>query len=204
MFHREKLRQNKAILFQANTLIPSLSEGTLKPDIEYLPALKVYYQSINTDYANQDIETLWSKLMSWGFPKNGTDYYGVIADEPLITEKIKCRYDACASLPTLQKSLPHKTIFSGKYAKFLHFGSYETIEDTYAKIYANWILSTKLEFSPSPIIEQLYQTRFKYKPRKRFRNRYFNPTQSLMLFLDLSILDKFAIGRLLNFVLLSN
>ena len=132
-------RTNKVVIFEKNALVPALSAKVLKPEIVYLSPLKVYCQSINTDYANHDIEMLWSKLMSWDFPKNGTEYYGVVADEPLITEKIKCRYDACASLPTSSKSLPNKTIFGSKYAKFLHLGSYDTIENTYSKIYANWI-----------------------------------------------------------------
>lgn len=146
-------RSNKVVLFKENAIVPLISSVELKPEIVYLPPLKVFYQSIQTDYANEIIETLWSKMMSWDFPKNGTEYYGIIADEPLITDKIKCRYDACASLPASDKTLPHKTILGGKYAKFLHKGSYDRIEETYTAIYAHWILSSKLEFSPSPIVE---------------------------------------------------
>jgi AraC family transcriptional regulator len=147
-------RTNKSVLFQENNIIPIQSDVVIKPEILYLPPIQVYYQSINTDYANAVIETLWSKMMSLGFQNHGIDYYGVIADEPLITDKIKCRYDACASMPSTKKQLPTKTILGGKYAKFLHRGSYETIEDTYTKIYANWILTSKMAFSPNPIIEQ--------------------------------------------------
>jgi AraC family transcriptional regulator len=146
-------RSNKLELFKEHSIVPIKSAMGLSSEIVYLPPLKVYYQSIQTDYANEAIETLWAKMMSLDFPKNGTAYYGIIADEPLITDKIKCRYDACASLPVYGKVLPHKTIMGGKYAKFIHKGSYDKIDATYTHIYAHWILSSKLAFSPSPIIE---------------------------------------------------
>ena len=149
----KEARSNKSVLFKGNAIFPIKSDIESKPEIVYLPSIKVYYQSIQTDYANVAIEALWEKMMSWHFPKNGTEYYGIIADEPLITDKIKCRYDASASKSPSDKILPHKNILGGKYAKFLHLGSYENIEDTYTTIYANWILSSKLAFSPSPIVE---------------------------------------------------
>lgn len=150
----KEARLNKPVLFQKNAIVPLASASVLTPEIVYLPTLKVYYQSTKTHYLNDDIEALWSAFMTYDFPEKSTSFYGVIVDEPLITDKIKCRYDACASMPSPHKTLPSKTIFGGKYAKFLHHGSYDTLDDTYTKIYAGWILTTQLSFSPSPIIEQ--------------------------------------------------
>jgi AraC family transcriptional regulator len=149
----KEARLNKAILFEENKIVPIAIEKNVKPDIVYLPPVKIYYQSKETYYLNEDIEELWQELMDLGFPNMGVDYYGAIVDEPLITNKIKCRYDACVSIQPKQKTLPFKTILGGKYAKFTHFGSYDTLDETYTQIYAGWILTTQLEFSPSPIIE---------------------------------------------------
>ena len=150
----KEARLNKPVLFQKNAIVPLPSDAILTPEILYLPTLKVFYQSAKTHYLNDDIEALWATFMTHDFPEKGTTYYGVVVDEPLITNKIKCRYDACSSVQSPHKTLPSKTIFGGKYAKFLHHGSYETLDATYTKIYARWILTTQLAFSPSPIIEQ--------------------------------------------------
>ena len=146
-------RVNKVVLFEANKIVPIASDKDLKHDIIYLPPTKIYYQSTETHYLNEDIEKLWDKMTDLDFPDNGVEFYGAIVDEPLITDKIKCRYDACASVQPKNMSLPFKTIFGGKYAKFIHSGSYDTLDETYTQIYAGWILTTQLEFSPSPIIE---------------------------------------------------
>lgn len=147
-------RKSKPILFENNKISPTLATEEIPYQTIYLPPLKVYFKSIKTYYLNDEIEVLWDKIMSLDLPEKGVDYYGVIADEPLITDEIKCRYDACISQPPKDKTLSSKTILGGRYAQFFHYGSYDTIEDTYSKIYARWILNTKLEFSPSPIIEQ--------------------------------------------------
>lgn len=149
----KEARLNKTVLFEAHKIVPIPSDTVLKYDIVYLPPLKIYYQRTETHYLNEDIEALWDTLMALDFPEKGVDYYGTIMDEPLVSNAIKCRYDACASVQPKDENLPSKTIFGGKYVQFLHHGSYETIDDTYTKIYARWILTTQLEFDSSPIIE---------------------------------------------------
>ena len=147
-------RGKKDILFAENGISPKFADNSIKPEMVFLPTTKVYYQGINTDYNNDDIEVLWDKLMSHSFPNQGVTYYGVIADEPLITDKIKCRYDACTSILPYDFTLPEKQIFGGRYAKFIHYGSYDKIDETYTKIYAGWMLTQKLAMGVSPIIEQ--------------------------------------------------
>ena len=146
-------RQNKQVLFQKNEIEPLLTTEIIPYELVYLPTQKVYYQSTKTHYLNEDIEWLWEKILSNDFAQKNIEYYGVILDEILITDKIKCRYDACVSAQAQNKALPSKNIFGGRYAKFLHHGNYESIEDTYQKIYAGWILTAALAFSPTPIIE---------------------------------------------------
>lgn len=147
-------RKNKSILFEKNKITPAIIDAWIEPEIVYETETKIYYQSTKTHYANENIEELWQKITGLSFPASDINYYGIIADQPIITDKLKCRYDACASIQPVNGTLPSKKILGGRYAKFLHHGSYNTIEQTYYKIYAGWVLSTKLEFSPSPIIEQ--------------------------------------------------
>lgn len=150
----KEARLNKKLLFVKTNLVPVVSEDRLKPEMIYIKPLKVYYESTTTPYLNADIEYLWEGFTKHTFPEHDTEYFGVIADEPLIKEELSCRYDACASQPARLIKLPSKTIFGGKYAQFMHQGSYATIDETYRKIYAGWILNSGLEFAHTPIIEK--------------------------------------------------
>jgi len=147
-------KSNKTLLFSSTNIVPIQSGSILKPEIIYLKPLRVYYQRTFTQYTNSGIELLWSKFINHGFSSPETEYFGLIADEPLIRDELACKYDACASTQAVNKKLPLKTIMGGRYAQFLHHGTYETIDDTYQKIYAGWILNCGLEFSHTPIIER--------------------------------------------------
>lgn len=135
-------------------LIPVSSDVLLEPEIVYLKPIQVYYQSVKTYYNNEEIEWLWERFMHNEFPNSDAEYFGVIADEPLIKTEINCRYDACSTIQSQNKKLPSKPILGGKYARFIHSGTYETIDDTYIKIYSRWIFNSGLEFSHRPIIEK--------------------------------------------------
>ncbi len=149
----KEAKVNKLELFKSNTTIQEVSKDYLTPEILFIPETKIYYQSKITNYENEDIEALWNEFFHYVFPENQTEYYGIIADEPLITDKIKCRYDAGCNVQSISKELPCKKILGKKYAKFIHQGSYETIQSTYHNIYTHWILKDNLEFDSSPIIE---------------------------------------------------
>ena len=171
----KEAKSKKEFLFKSNSIIPTTSSTQLKFEIVYLPSLKVYYKSTNTNYVNEEIELLWQEFESNNFQSNNVEYYGVIADDPLITEKIKCRYDACSSVQSLNEKLPHKNIFGGKYVKFIHHGSYDSIEETYKNIYGGWILSSRLEFDSSPIIEHYISHSSNTKNKQDFSTEILIP-----------------------------
>ena len=150
---KEAKAQKMPLLAKAQ-IFPAETTTLLKPEIVYVPQVKVYYKSAFINYLHEEIEGQWEKFMRFEFPAKGTEFYGVVADEPLIRENQVCRYDTCASAPSSTAKLPAKTIGGGRYAQFVHYGSYETIEDTYSQIYSGWILSTQLEFGHTPVIEK--------------------------------------------------
>lgn len=145
-------RSQKELLFNEGYPIQTIT-CVLKPEIIFIPKKTVHYLSCKTSYINPEIEILWDDLLKNVFPDNDNDYYGVIADDIVITEKSKCTYDACIATSSLIKNLPTKTIFGGNYAQFFHQGSYETLEDTYQQIYGCWFLDNDFERSHSPVIE---------------------------------------------------
>jgi len=153
----KEAKLNKTLLFREAGITPVESGILLQPEIIYLPAFRVYYESAFLSYENREIEGLWERFMRHKFPGKDTIYYGIIADDPLITEDLRCRYDACSSQQAGDTALPSKMIPGGRYARFIHKGTYETIEETYTNIYSRWILESKLEFAHTPIIEKYVQ-----------------------------------------------
>ncbi|WP_212003008.1 GyrI-like domain-containing protein [Chitinophaga sp. HK235] len=150
----KEAKSNKTLLFSEADITPVESDVILQPEIIYLPSVQVYYESAFIPYENNEIELLWERFMQHEFPGTGTTYFGVIADEPLIREELDCRYDACSSVQARHETLPSKMILGGRYARFIHTGTYETIEETYKNIYSGWILESELEFDHTPIIER--------------------------------------------------
>lgn len=146
-------RNRKEILFRDNNYIQSI-DYDLEPDIIFIPKKTVNYSSCRTNYINPEIESLWDNFLKNNPDDANSQYFGVISDDVIITNKAKCNYDACVFTENLNPKLPIKEIFGSKYAKFIHNGNYNTIENTYAQIYGGWILDNQLEFSHSPIIEQ--------------------------------------------------
>ncbi|MCW3465692.1 AraC family transcriptional regulator [Chitinophaga nivalis] len=150
---REAKYQKEPLFAQAK-ITAIAPDQQLKPDIIYLSPITVYYQSAFINYTHEEVETAWEQFLQHDIPPAGTEFYGIIADEPLIREQLTCRYDTCYVSQTINSQLPSKKIPGGRYAQFAHHGAYETIEDTYGKIYAGWILDTELEFAHTPIIEK--------------------------------------------------
>lgn len=135
-------------------IFPLGASAVLKPEIVYLRQVTIYYGTAFISYVEEEVEALWEQFMKNEFPEHGNEFYGIIADEPLIRENLKCRYDTCSLMQAKNTILPSKTIGGGRYAQFTHLGAYETIEETYTKIYSGWILGTGLAFGPGPVIEK--------------------------------------------------
>jgi AraC family transcriptional regulator len=145
-------RNEKKSLFISNNLSTAIPYN-LEPEIVFIPQILVNYSSCKTIYINPEIESLWANFLQNDFPETDANYFGVISDDVIITDKAKCNYDACIASASLNTNLPSKHIFGGNYAQFIHQGSYNTIDKTYQQIYGGWILDNHLEFSHSPIIE---------------------------------------------------
>jgi AraC family transcriptional regulator len=146
-------RSKKELLLKENHPIQRIPY-ILKPEIVFIPETPVYYSSCRTSYINPEIELLWDTILKNNTAETSSGYFGVIADDIVITEKSKCNYDACIATSITIKNLAVKTIFGGKYACFFHHGSYETLEETYQQIYGGWFLDNDFEFSNTAVIEQ--------------------------------------------------
>ena len=81
---------------------------------------------------------------------------GVLA--PNVTESDKIRYDACLDLDfnvdiSQADNLKQMVIVGGKYAKFLHIGSYDDLDKTYGYIFNQWLPDSGYELRTDPCFD---------------------------------------------------
>lgn len=172
-----KAREEKIIVFE--NFINSYREGSrsIAYEIVFFKEVKVFYIGIQTEnYNGAEIESLWGEIDIVS-EKNTTAHYGIIVDQPLITNKLKCRYEACIDQEPVSKGFSTATILGGRYAKYLHEGSYSLIEDTYRRIYIDWLFNSTLEFDYSPIIEHYVKNECNEENRDNYMTEILIPVK---------------------------
>ncbi len=81
---------------------------------------------------------------------------GISHDDPHVTEESKFRYDACVTIDREVKpegEVSRKTLAGGKYAVFLHEGSYERFQKTYDQIFKAWLPGSGERLREDPCFE---------------------------------------------------
>ena len=127
-------------------------------EVLFVESKTIHYKMILTlNYNNEAIGNLWNEINRINANCGLYKSFGLIIDQPLISEIDKCRYEACIDVNPNDKKFLTKKIFGGKYIKFIHNGSYDLIEDTYRKIYYHWLFKLDFEIDSSPIIESYIQ-----------------------------------------------
>ena len=134
--------------------------------IENIKAKRVLYVRKTGPYtksASEGFGALMPFVYKNRLMKKEAECIGICYDDPKITTAENLRYDACI---TIDKSLEIKPegeigiqeIPGGKYAIFLHKGSYENLTDTYNYIYSQWLTENKKTLRNAPSFE-LYKNR---------------------------------------------
>ncbi len=102
----------------------------------------------------------WGRLMKFaygnGLMKGDVRRFGVSYDDPNITEPDKIRYDACLDLYvdiSQGDNLKNMTIGGGKYAQFMHMGSYDDLDQTYHYIFNQWLPKSGHELRDDPCFD---------------------------------------------------
>jgi AraC family transcriptional regulator len=92
---------------------------------------------------------------------------GISHDDPHITDESKFRYDACVSINREVKpegEVGLKTIAGGKYAVFMHAGSYEHFQKTYDQIFKTWLPNSGIQLREDPCFEVYLNSPDQVKP----------------------------------------
>lgn len=147
--------------------LPIIEFPVLEPKTLTLPDFEVVYNSYRGAYDNQELNQAWEELLDNCHPNSKLQHYGIIYDDPDITQDTHCQYDACIEKhPNLLKdklSIPihSKIIPQQRYLVFEHQGSYDTLENTHNAIFGGWLLQqTKIQFTEGPILEH-YHTNYR-------------------------------------------
>jgi AraC family transcriptional regulator len=107
-----------------------------------------------------DVSATWDKLLpalgKEGLLGGNSRFIGICHDDPEVTPSKKIRYDACVTIDTSftpTGDIGVQTIAGGEYAITTHFGSYEKLGETYAKLFGQWLPRSGRELRSLPCFE---------------------------------------------------
>ena len=142
-----------------NSLIKNVDNMELKAEIVQLNRTEILYVKEFGDYSEAS-KSAWDTINEIidnnDVLKESSEFFGIVHDDDTITETVDCRYDACISdfndFP--EKNAYSTKVIEGKYAKFLHKGSYESLNQTYENIFGGWYINSSHQIDSTPIIEK--------------------------------------------------
>ena len=85
-----------------------------------------------------------------------TQFMGICYDDPDVTDADKIRYDACATVPNgtiFSGDINVQQIEGGKFATYVHKGSFDGLHDCYRRIYGEWLPQSGFEPKAAPSLE---------------------------------------------------
>lgn len=134
------------------------------PEIIEIESIQVLAVRHIGDYSH--CSESWEKLMKYAYGqkfKNGKNLvgkqarrFGISYDDPNTVEISKLRYDACLTKDDdviLEEGIREIIIDGGKYARFLHKGSYTELAQTYNQIFS-WIMKNEIELRDAPPFDE--------------------------------------------------
>ena len=102
----------------------------------------------------------WGKIMKFAYSNKlmskDVRRVGISHDDPAVTEPERIRYDACIDIDVNvenEAELHNATIPGGKFAKFIHKGSYDLFAQSYAWIFNEWLPESGYQLSDRPAFE---------------------------------------------------
>ena len=133
-------------------------EDFMKVKIEHLNPIRVAFMRHVGPY--DKVGPTWDKLMTYlgkeGWLGGSVRCIGLCHDDPEVTPADKIRYDACVEVGEAFEpagEIGVQVIAGGDYAVTTHFGSYNKLGDTYAKLLGQWVPRSGRELRSAPCFE---------------------------------------------------
>jgi AraC family transcriptional regulator len=132
----------------------------LEPKIVEIEPIEVLYVRKTGDYKTS-AEQAWNAIVDFAYNNDLSGKvktrYGIAHDNPSVINNDEIRYDACLEVNDKfigpQGEVQAKQISAGKYAVFLHNGSYELLGEIYKNI-GDWIVESGIELRDEPQIHK--------------------------------------------------
>jgi AraC family transcriptional regulator len=143
---------------------PAAKEPTMKPDLRTIDPISVIYVRRTGPY-RQVASEAFTALMQFAGPRGligpTAKMIGASHDDPQVTGPDKLRYDACLSVDrevAVAGEVGRKTLAGGRYAVFLHRGSYDLFQHSYDQIFKDWLPQSGEHLRDEPCFEQYLNT----------------------------------------------
>lgn len=119
----------------------------------------VYQRKVGPYDEGEDAHELWSRFVGLAEPLNLDDQecYGMGLDDPSITPRARCRFDACVKLPPSvnpSHHVPVKTIGGGYYAMLPYRGPAGKTAEHWAWLCRSWLPKSGYKISLNPCFER--------------------------------------------------
>jgi AraC family transcriptional regulator len=125
--------------------------------ITTLAPMKVVFVRHVGPYEGEALGRTWDRLLSWagrrGLLGPRAKLLGIDHDNPHVTPADKLRSDACLATDRAvepEGEVGTQEIAGGEYAVVTHKGPYETLPETYARLYGEWLPSSGREPTEAP------------------------------------------------------
>jgi AraC family transcriptional regulator len=106
------------------------------------------------------LASLWENLFTWGRTHGlvvpDTLLIGIPQDDPSVTPADKQRFDVCVQVPECRHptgSIGCQTLAPGLYGVCRHYGSFDSLADTYRRIYTQCVLNDGYTLRTAPPFE---------------------------------------------------
>ncbi|MDH5546229.1 MAG: AraC family transcriptional regulator [Gammaproteobacteria bacterium] len=176
-------RQHHAIVSEYLPDDTTLELIKMNAEILNIEPIEVLYVRKTGEYSKA-AEAAWGGMMSFAYPnklmKPDTKMIGVSYDSPDITAADQLRYDACITYEgNVQEKgeVGKQTLAGGRYARFLHKGSYDQLDKVYNSIFADWLPNSGEQVRDQPLFE-IYLNRDPRKTKpENLRTEIYLPLQ---------------------------
>lgn len=140
-----------------------VEDKTMNVTIKNLQPMRVAFMRHVGPY--NEVAKTWEQFTMFlgkeGLLGSGPQFIGISHDDPAVTPPDKTRYDACVTVD--EKFHPAgeigaQVIPGGDYAALTHFGPYEKIGESYAKLLGQWLPRSGRRLRATPCLEIYFNT----------------------------------------------
>jgi len=135
-----------------------LKNKTMNVTIKHLKPMRVAFMRHLGPY--NEVSKTWEQFTLFlgkeGLMGAGSQFIGVSHDDPAVTPPDKIRYDACMTVDENFRpngEIGVQVIAGGDHAVLTHFGPYEKLDDSYAKLLGQWLPRSGRRLRSAPCFE---------------------------------------------------